>query len=153
MGLKLRHPHGTVTLTAVSGFLKGRKMKWLYLLALFQFVAGPLVILQVSLLCKLTVREIPHESIGPALVKAWHSTEFQAALDMGKTVITKDEKSPLRSKDPLAGTGKLKMPATPWNVDHFLPPAAIGIVAWSDWCRRWTPVWPQAPPGPPPRMG
>lgn len=137
----------------VSGLPDLRKMKWLYVLGLFQLIAGPLIILQVSLLCKLTVREIPQEGIGPAFSKAWHSGEFQAALATGKPVAAKGKESPSPTRDPLADSGKVKMPATDWRAGRPLPPPSIGLAACSDWCRRWTPVWPQAPPGPPPRIG
>jgi len=129
-------------------------MKWLYVLALFQFVAGPLVILQVSLLCRLTVSDIPEKGIGPAFVKAWHSDEFQMALTTGKiTAGTKESKAPSPSKEPMSGSAKIKMPPTDWQTGRTLPPPSIGLASISDWCRRWTPVWPQAPPGPPPRVG
>jgi len=137
----------------VSGFPGFRKMKWLYVLGLFQLMAGPLIILQVSLLCKLTVREVPEEGIGPAFTKAWRSGEFQAALATGKPMVSKGEKSPSPSREPVAGAEKVKMPATDWRAGNLLPPPSIGLAACSDWCRRWTPVWPQAPPGPPPRIG
>lgn len=129
-------------------------MKLLYALALFQLVAGPLVIFQVSLLCKLTVREVPRQGIGPAFQKAWHSEDFQAGLSEGKTMARKDDKkSPSPTSDPKATAGKAKMPATDWRLARFLAPPPLGFVRCSDWSRRWTPIWPQAPPGPPPRVG
>ncbi len=151
--MKLPVAHKAASIRAVLRIPCLRKAKWLYALALFQLMAGPLIILQVSLLCKLTVREIPQEGIGPAFTKAWRSGEFQAALATGQPMASKGEKSPSPSKEPVTDSGKVKMPATDWRMGRTLPPPSIGLAACSDWCRRWTPVWPQAPPGPPPRIG
>jgi len=132
-------------------------MKFLYALALFQLVAGPLVIFQVSLLCKLTVREMPRSGVGPAFQRALESEDFQAAvLQQGNDAVRKDDKkspSPDGSGPKKMLSGKEKMPATDWRLARFLAPPSTGMVRCSDWSRRWTPVWPQAPPGPPPRVG
>jgi hypothetical protein len=140
-------------MASVLGLPDIRKMKWLYVLGMFQLIAGPLMILQVTLLCKLTFREMPEEGIGPAVSKAWHSGKFQAALVTGNLVTSKSKESPSPTKEPVADSGKQKMPVTDWRATRPLPPPSIGLAAFSDWCRRWTPVWPQAPPEPPPRIG
>ena len=61
-------------------FVRNGKLRLLYVLALAQLVGGPLVLLQVTLLCKLTLHEAPLIGMADAAVRAWHSDEFQAAL-------------------------------------------------------------------------
>lgn len=124
----------------------------LYLLALIQLVGGPLVLLQVTLFCKLTLREAPALGIADSVVKAWKSDAFQQALITGHPR-TKDNQSPLPSHDPPTKLEKAKSPPMLWKPDAPLITAAC--VRWTMITREriWTPAWPQAPPGPPPRLG
>ena len=123
----------------------------LILLALFQVVAGPLVLLQVSVFCSLTVREAPHQGVAKAMVKAWNHEAFQslitAACD-GKR--TSDAVPSGTSKD---GEAKAKIHGQAWAPEPTLclPPAKLAN--WEAYHQAWTPAWPQAPPGTPPRVG
>lgn len=137
----------------VPGFLNSRRMKLLYLLALFQLVAGPLVIFQVTVLCKLTVKEVRQQGAGAAFVKALHGEDFQATIRNSMDLAKKDARSPLPTSDPKGKIPDLKFNAPLWRVFAAIAPPCIGRTACKDWARRWTPVWPQAPPGPPPRIG
>lgn len=137
----------------MSGFLKGDKRKLLYLLALFQLVAGPLVLLQVTVLCKVTAREAPRQGMAAAFEKAWQSREFHATLQLAEQTGKNDSKSPLPASDPLGKLLKAKSPIIAWETVRFVMNANGQLVPCSDWARRWTPIWPQAPPGPPPRIG
>ena len=128
-------------------------MKFLYLLALFQLVAGPLVLLQVTVFTKLAVREVPSQGMATGFVRAWQSDVFQAVLhDNGQPAAKKESKSPLPTSDPKGKVLKGDMPIAVWKSSKMPRIAAEGLVLCSDWSRRWTPIWPQAPPGPPPRV-
>lgn len=127
-------------------------MKWLYVLALFQLVAGPLVIFQVTLLCQFTIRDAPEQGWQPAFQKAWEQTEQHALAACDPVKATKGKENAPAPK-PKIFTEKSKIPATHWSSGIFRCPPSIGLAEISEWSRRWTPVWPQAPPGPPPRVG
>jgi len=58
----------------------GIKMKPLYWLALFQLVAGPLMLVTVITFCKLTVREVPALGVAEAMSRAWESDEIKSLL-------------------------------------------------------------------------
>jgi hypothetical protein len=131
----------------------GNKLKILYLLALFQLVAGPLVLLQVTVLFKLTSRETPSRGVTVAFKKAWSSNEFQATFELPEAHRQDRFKSPLPTKDPAGKLLTMKMPVTFWHQDPLVLVITSELVPCSDWERMWTPTWPQAPPGPPPRVG
>lgn len=124
----------------------------LYLLALIQLVGGPLVLFQVTLFCKLTLRDAPELGITAAASLAWNSDEFQAALTE-RVPPTQKDKFPMPSQDPPTKVEKAKSPFMFWKTDA--PMIAAACVRWKMIAseRIWTPAWPQAPPGPPPRMG
>ncbi len=124
------------------------KSKHLYLLALFQLVAGPLVLMQISVFCSLTVREAPRQGVAKAVVKAWKNPDFQSLLNAGQ--VQPDKGSP-PSNDDKAGPVKAKVHLLSWEApaSPALPPAKLG--EWQLHSRAWTPAWPQAPPGTPPR--
>jgi len=129
----------------------GKKMRLLYVLALFQLVAGPLVLMQVAVLCRLTMQEVPSYGVAAGFQKAWHSAEFSAALDHPALVKKSDSKMPL--PDLKGKLMKEKMPLLAWQPVFFVKAAAFTRVACADWSRGWPPTWQQAPPGPPPRVG
>jgi len=140
----------TVIRLSMLRITKGKNLKLLYLLALFQLVAGPLVLFQVSVLCKLTIQEIPHEDTGTALRKAWASDEFQAVLTEAK-LGKRDQPSPLPTSDP---NGKpVKMPVIAWAIPPVLILQNPQPVPRPDWGRTWASALAQAPPAPPPRIG
>ncbi|MFT3990300.1 MAG: hypothetical protein QM680_02710 [Luteolibacter sp.] len=129
-------------------------MKFLYLLALFQLVAGPLVLLQVAALSKLVIREIPRSGFVAAAEKAVRGKEFHAVFQTADSV-----KSPVSSpdskdsKDSKAKLEKQKMPLQAWFVAEVKLDALFSLQPCGDWARNWTPLLGQPPPGPPPRVG
>lgn len=129
------------------------KSKYLYLLALFQLVAGPLVLMQVSVFCSLTVREAPRQGVAKAMAQAWKSETFQSLLAASSTDKMHTDKGSLPSNDDKAGNAKAKVHLLAWQAAPMLslPPAKLGD--WQIQARAWTPAWPQAPPGTPPRVG
>ena len=136
----------------MRGFLEGRKLKFLYLLALCQLLAGPLVLLQVVVFCQKAAPEIPRQGLVSAAQIAWHSDEFQAALRQADP-ICKDSKSSVPKSDPSLKLLKAKMPIIAWHLPVLRIFASKQFVLCPDRERIWMPTWPQAPPGPPPRVG
>ncbi|RYD20540.1 MAG: hypothetical protein EOP88_14690 [Verrucomicrobiaceae bacterium] len=134
-------------------FFRAGKMRWLYLLALAQLVGGPLVLLQVTVFTKLTLQETPRMGVAKAAVHAWHSGDFQTVLSAADVARKNDSKAPAPVDGPQPKLEKAKLPVVPWMS------APVSLACLSSHCsivdhaRVWTPAWPQAPPGPPPRIG
>ena len=120
----------------------------LYLLALFQLVAGPAVLMGVLVLGKLTVKEAPKHGVAEAFAKAWQSHEFQALLQSNDVPAHPDSKIPLPKPEPT----KAKLHVISWSTAPALIPTRTNSSASYAWLDAWTPTWPQAPPGPPPRV-
>lgn len=133
-------------------FKGDRKTRILYLLALLQLVGGPLILLQVTFFCKLTLREAPEIGIAAAASQAWNSDEFQAVL-IGDIPKRNQNQFPHPSQDPGSKVEKVKSPFIHWQTEA--PFVDTACVRWKMISveRVWTPAWPQAPPGPPPRLG
>ena len=132
---------------------RARKLRLLYVLALAQLVGGPLVLLQITFLCKLTLQEAPRVGMARAALQAWHSDDFQSALTAGIPTTPGETKSKPPARDLKRDPEKTKPPAIPWttgNLALIVPPddSEPGKCA-----KFWTPAWPHAPPGPPPRVG
>lgn len=132
-------------------FLRTGKFRFLYLLALAQLVGGPLVLLQVSVFCKVVIREVPHASAGEAIVRALHSEDFQMALTAATE--QKSPSQPSSDKDPKVKLEKAKLSLLPWEMNARKLVSKNQGLAKIEVERTWTPTWPQAPPGPPPRVG
>ena len=129
------------------------KPRTLLLLALFQLVAGPLVLLQVTVFCSLTVRETPREGVAVAMVKAWKSETFQSLLTAAQNGRAQADNGSVPASDDKAGHAKAKLHLLPW---HSLEVVSLPCVMSGDrhvLGKAWTPAWPQAPPGTPPRVG
>jgi len=130
-----------------------RKVRFLYWLALAQLVGGPLMLLQVTVFCKLTLQEAPRAGLSKAAVRAWQSDDFQIVLASAKSVRTKESTSLPPTLDPKLKPETPKLPMIPWES----APLALSLL--SEHCEitdrawTWTPAWPHAPPGPPPRVG
>ena len=129
------------------------KPRALLLLALFQLVAGPLVLLQVTVFCSLTVREAPRTGVTAAIVKAWKSETFQTLLTPSHNNRMQADNRSLPGSDDKVGHAKVKFYLLTWHLREFasLPPAKLGDNHGLG--KTWTPAWPQAPPGTPPRVG
>ncbi len=134
-------------------FARLGKFRFIYLLALVQLVGGPLVLLQVTVFCKVALREAPRVGMAKAAVRAWQSDDFQTVLAAADGIRSKESKSLPPTGDSKLKLEKAKPPMISWE------PAALILSQLSDHCkiadraRTWTPAWPQAPPGPPPRVG
>ncbi len=129
------------------------KVRLLYLLALIQLVGGPLVLLQVTVFCNLTLNEAPRLGMAKAAVHAWHSPDFQAVLVMPDIEKGNARDGKSRNQGPKVKLGKVKEPVVPWMAPAMNFVALAARLKIVDAGRVWTPAWPQAPPGPPPRVG
>lgn len=129
----------------------GKKFKLLYLLALFQLAAGPLVIVQISVLCKLTSREAHREGWVESFENAWMSEELHAVSHppgrQAKNAVPDRKPAP----EPKPDSSPTKGPVIPWRETSILISTLAHFSPLTHWDRSWFPVWPQAPPGPPPR--
>ncbi len=129
------------------------KLRSLYLLALFQLVAGPLVLFQVSVLSRVVVREAPSHGIAQAVARAWHSPEFQATLMDAEAHEMAKSKPSAPSPNPKAKPVKMEMPCIDWHDTRLAWINPATPVPRCDGEPTWTPLWPLPPPGPPPRVG
>ncbi len=123
-----------------------RKLRFLYLLALLQLVGGPLVLLHVTVFCKLTVSEAPEIGISRAAVAAFSSPEFLAIADFSNG--NEARKDGTQKPD----TGKAKQPVIPWAQPS--PKFFCEEIAIETFSREihWISQWAHAPPAPPPRV-
>ncbi len=130
-------------------FLRCSKLRYLYLLALVQLVGGPLVLLHVTVFCKLTLDEAPRMGVAAAAMKAWHAEGFQEAL----VADFSPEKNGRRDGDkPKPEPDKAKQPPIPWGNPVRRAAPHEGGQSIAERAVTWTPRWPNAPPGPPPRF-
>jgi hypothetical protein len=112
---------------------------------------GNRVLVTVLTFCEITVRETPTQGLTEALSSAWHSPEVQALIQNATGVPVDDSNAPL-PVDSSRQEGK-KMTWCVWQkpaIRGWTSP--IESKAAFAWLRVWTPAWPQAPPGPPPRV-
>jgi hypothetical protein len=123
------------------------KLRMLYLLALVQLVGGPLVLLHVTWFCKTTMDLAPKCGLKHAALVAWHDSG-ERINSVSDPLPLKKEKAPVKSE-----SGKAKMPPAFWQAPVFrlVNQETRHAAVWLN--RVWTPAWPQAPPGPPPRLG
>ncbi len=130
-------------------FFRCNKLRFLYLLALIQLVGGPLVLLHVTVFCKLTLNETPRMGVAAAAVKAWNAEGFQDALAKDFTPERNGRKD---GEKPKADPEKAQQPPIPWSnpARHFACDEGSRSIA--ERAVTWTPQWPNAPPGPPPRF-
>jgi hypothetical protein len=126
----------------------------LYLLALFQLVGGPAVLLVVLLFGKVATRHVSEIGLSPGITKALHCEEWQSAtqalLQDGSALpgTSKDsDKIPEKSKDT-----KGKLFATELEIPATAP--EIAMVGTLEVSRVGTDASTraQAPPIPPPRL-
>lgn len=132
-----------------------RTKKWrlLYLLALAQLVGGPLVLLQVTVFCKMTLTEAPHLGLMRAAVATLNSDNFHGALAAEEWAADDANKSVMPTGEPKQKLEKAKLPMIPWNAAPIVLAKLSVHCKIVDRARTWTPAWTQAPPAPPPRVG
>lgn len=126
-------------------------MRTLYLLALLQLLGGPVVLLHVTVFCKLTVSEAPRIGITEAAFDALASEEFRECAHAGLPKRDTPAKEN-REGDPKPKLEKPNQPPAPWMVEHRIFAHDVKSTAIAETVRTWTPAWPNAPPGPPPRL-
>lgn len=126
-----------------------RKLRFLYLLALLQLVGGPLVLLHVTVFCKLTLGEAPRMGVAAAAVKAWKTDGFQEAL---ANDFSPERKGHRDGETPKPEPDKAKQPPIPWSNPARRAFADDVNQSIAERAVTWTPRWPNAPPGPPPRF-
>ena len=122
----------------------------LYLLALFQLVAGPLVLVTVMTFCKAVVYEAPAQGVVKAMKSAWHSDEVQSLVDVACDRQAHEGQAPVPSKKQTTEHGKFI--AIAWDIVPQTFASSPEGISPHDWTSNWTPAWPQAPPGTPPRI-
>jgi hypothetical protein len=132
------------------GFFRSPKMRLLYLLALAQLLGGPLVLLHVTVFCKLTVREVPRVGFTEAAVAALSSDEFRECTEAALPKHDMPAKDS-REGDPKPKLEKPNQPPAPWVAERIVFAQDVLCTSVTDAALTWTPIWPNAPPGPPPR--
>lgn len=124
----------------------------LYLLALFQLVGGPVVLLTLMMFSKIAVKNYSSdEGVRAGVVKIFQSTEWETFA----VTLQKNTASDEKSKAPVlpeAKDTKLMLVSVRWESSRLVP-----ILVFQEQSHRhWTPdassAWPHAPPSPPPRM-
>lgn len=121
-------------------------VRTLYLLALFQLVAGPLVLVTLFTFARVMEREAPQHGIVKAAQLAWESHEVQTTLQ----VVCPESQDTSKTTLPKLVKEKIKIVGIVW-AEESLPQAVPIPSEASSRSESWTPVWPQAPPGTPPR--
>lgn len=116
-------------------------------------MGGPLVLLQVTVFCKMTLAEAPHVGLVRAAVDTLTSEHFHGAIAAGKWIANDAKKSVPPTGEPKQKLEKAKLPMIPWNTTPIILATLAVPYESVDRARTWTPAWPQAPPGPPPRVG
>ncbi len=132
------------------------KFRHLYLLALFQLVGGPLVLVPLIMMTRVVVRETATHGLVEGLTRAQESEEWREADGMLQhlrhlTVPNKDARgktsgAPEKSKDV-----KPKLDLALWAESPACPLEGLPVAAPHS---RWLPMasdWAHAPPIPPPR--
>ena len=132
-------------------FLRCRKMRFLYLLALLQLVGGPLVLLHVTVFCKMTVANTPEMGVARAAASAWLSDDFQKGI-VADVLHERNARKDGREGDPKPGLENAKQPVLPWKAPSVSLAALYTRLSAPAYGVTWTPLWPNAPPGPPPRL-
>ncbi len=127
-----------------------RNKRWLILLALFQLLAGPLVLLQVMVFCKVTAEKMPEQGMVTAAKEAWQSVEFQRTLDVAATAQRHHGSVPTSPDKPIH-TENFKILGLLWDPMPSLVRRHADPMPGTELRRGWTPVLQGAPPGPPPR--
>jgi hypothetical protein len=123
-----------------------RSNRWLYLLAMFQLVAGPLVLTQVVVFCKLTLKSLPEQTLTEAVVDAWESAEFGEAVAAAQA--SGDKGLPAPGKK--TSQPDIKQVGVLWSAALRVFPPSPALHAYAAWRSDWTPREPDDPPGHPP---
>jgi hypothetical protein len=125
----------------------------LYLLALFQLVGGPLVILAVVFFCRMTAQHATDHGVTTGIVKVWQSPEWEAVAQALVGMAQERQRSHAPDtvppvQDPfgklVVEVGNLLQVPCPQSTVALPPTGNNGLRDAG---------WPQAPPSPPPKIG
>jgi hypothetical protein len=131
------------------------KFRHLYLLALFQLVGGPLVLVPMLLMSKAVVRETAQHGVVKGLHEAVVSQEWSEVREMiQKSGVVSEASSSTKApgKQEKAKDGKTKLDFVTWTMPALMEWDGVSVkrLAW-----EWQPMassWANAPPSPPPRV-
>jgi hypothetical protein len=134
------------------------KFRHLYLLALFQLVGGPLVLVPMLLMSKAVVRETAQHGVVQGFHEAVMSREWSEVREMmqgGNGIapeLSSSTKAPAPGKQEKAKDGKPKVDFVTWTMPALMELEGVAVKrpAW-----EWQPMassWANAPPSPPPRV-
>ncbi|QIF01808.1 hypothetical protein [Roseimicrobium sp. ORNL1] len=135
------------------------KFRHLYLLALFQLVGGPLVLVPMLLMSKAVVRETAQHGVVQGLHEVVVSQEWSEVREMiqkGGIVseLSSSTKAPApgKQKQEKAKDGKPKLDFVTWTMPALVELEGLPVKR-PGW--EWQPMassWANAPPSPPPRV-
>jgi hypothetical protein len=133
------------------------KFRHLYLLALFQLVGGPLVLVPMLLMSKAVVRETAQHGVVQGLHEVVVSQEWGDVREMFRksrvvSELSSSTKAPAPGKQKKAKDGKPKLDFMTWTTPAPMELEGVSVKrpAW-----EWQPMgssWANAPPSPPPRV-
>lgn len=131
------------------------KFRHLYLLALFQLVGGPLVLVPMLLMSKAVVRETAQHGVVKGFHEALVSQEWSEAQEMlqrGSIVAEPSSSTKAPGKKEKAKDGQPKLDFVAWTPPALMEQDGTPVKrpAW-----EWHPMsshWANAPPSPPPRV-
>lgn len=128
------------------------KFRHLYLLALFQLVGGPLVLVPMLMMSKAVVRETAQHGVVTGLHEAVESQEWDDAREMIQSGAIPDSPAKKHGAPEKSGEGKPKLNFMAWTAPARLELEG-NLAAKPAW--EWQPMashWANAPPSPPPRV-
>ncbi|RBP44317.1 hypothetical protein DES53_104136 [Roseimicrobium gellanilyticum] len=131
------------------------KFRHLYLLALFQLVGGPLVLVPMLMMSKAVVRETAQHGVVKGFHEAMVSLEWEEAREMVRNGVVPEWSSSSTKapgKKEKAKDGKPKLDFVTWTTPALMELEGI-LVRRAAW--EWQPMassWANAPPSPPPRV-
>jgi hypothetical protein len=130
------------------------KFRHLYLLALFQLVGGPLVLVPMLLMSKAVVRETAQHGVVQGFHQAMVSQEWCEVREMFQNGAAPEWSSSTKApgKKEKAKDGKLKLNFMAWTAPAHLELEGVPV---NRPAGEWQPMassWANAPPSPPPRV-
>ncbi len=124
----------------------------LYLLALFQLVGGPVVLLTLMMFSKIAVKNYSaNEGVKAGVVKIFQSTEWKTFA----VALHESTPSDSKSKTPLlpeAKDTKLNLVSVLWSQPQVLPIIIFQELTHRHWDPDASSVLPHEPPSPPPKL-
>lgn len=126
-------------------------IRHLYLLALFQLVGGPLVILAVVFFSRMVVHQAAEHGLKVGVVKASQSAEWQKVASALSGASCGHSSAGQKDPVPVVKDPSGKLIGLVWQ-GVTLPAEQLVLCEGPHlWVRTLTSAWPHAPPRPPPR--